>query len=271
MCTADDKAKFVDYDNYFNYQASRCAADCKAALVSKVQSNIEFCTTNCRIFEQYTKLCTKCFTNFLMCQSTNCNVCFASGAPFVAQACKSCATSQCRADLALCGGFPETMLNIPTSAPIDYEAIDQAKKDADQLGVIIGASIGGALALLAFGLILRRRSLNRQAAKEVDEVAAKIFKNKGMQPAASFTLNPHVDMQSASDNPGYASNNNNEAIAMRVPLRTRYSFHGGDYDELDIPAGVALLGLSRNNDWWVALDESSGKVGLVPLSYVTEL
>ncbi|KAH9261295.1 hypothetical protein BASA81_000999 [Batrachochytrium salamandrivorans] len=266
MCTTSDKAVFVDYDNYFNYQASSCAAECKSALIAKIQSNIEFCTAKCRAFVSYSKLCTKCFTNFLSCQSQNCNLCFVNGAPFVAQACKTCATNTCRAQLAECGGFPDTVLSIPTSAPIDYEGIAQAAENANQISIIVGATVGGAAFLLAVVLLVRRRSLNKRAEQEKDEVANKIFKNKDVfaMTAAGVSV-----MDDGTGNPVFSQAG--AQVEMRVPLRTRYSFHGDEIDELDVKAGVALLGISRNEQWWVALDESTSRVGVIPASYVAEV
>jgi hypothetical protein len=59
---------------------------------------------------------------------------------------------------------------------------------------------------------------------------------------------------------------------IRVPIRTRFSFHGDPkQDELDVPAGVTLTGVSRNRRWWVAIDEQTKTIGLIPANYVNEV
>ena len=75
------------------------------------------------------------------------------------------------------------------------------------------------------------------------------------------------------DNPLYVPKGDHGTVL--VPrgtyLRTRFSFHGVDEDELDVAAGVSLLAIERNDDWWVCQDETSGKFGLIPAAYVINM
>lgn len=54
-------------------------------------------------------------------------------------------------------------------------------------------------------------------------------------------------------------------------FRARWSFHGTDSDEVDIPKGAVLAGIARNADWYLVRVEDDDSVGLVPVAYVVEV
>jgi hypothetical protein len=60
-------------------------------------------------------------------------------------------------------------------------------------------------------------------------------------------------------------------VNLERPLRSRFSFHGDELDELNVSAGVALTGIALHPQWWLAMDDSTGRVGLIPTSFVMEL
>ena len=51
-------------------------------------------------------------------------------------------------------------------------------------------------------------------------------------------------------------------------LVANWDFNGVEEDELTVSIGDKLWGVSCNDDWWVA-QTSSGKLGLIPVSYVS--
>ncbi len=57
-------------------------------------------------------------------------------------------------------------------------------------------------------------------------------------------------------------------VANGMILVARYSFHGVNSDELDVSKGALLHGIEQNGDWWTCSDPETGKLGLIPTSYV---
>jgi hypothetical protein len=104
--------------------------------------------------------------------------------------------------------------------------------------------------------------------------ADEIFQHTSLNPLFEIA-NPVIDddilqpLPTRDSKPHLAEWLDNSVIGMR--LRSRYSFHGTESDELDVPPGRALTAIGRNADWWIAQDDLTQKIGVIPRTYVTEL
>ena len=79
---------------------------------------------------------------------------------------------------------------------------------------------------------------------------------------------------SAADNPAFGHARGRAgagAGVVGVQLRSRYSFHGDEADEVDVAAGALLTAIDRNEEWWVVRVEDSGVIGVNPDTYVVKV
>jgi hypothetical protein len=269
MCDATDKDVFVNWDNFFNFQAAACASKCKTQLIARSEPAIMICTEDCDAYVKYRPGCETCMQKFLICQSDKCASCFVSGTPYLAKTCKDCAARNCRTDLQFCTGFSSDILLVPTTSPtLDTATQQEQTKATTDMGVIIGGSLGGIFAALGAVALIRRRQMEKRINGQLkEEMEDKIFKNKMMSISKDGTIS--VDNPAGTQAVVGAAVVGDESI--RVNLRTRYSFHGDPYEhELDVPAGATLTGIQKNEHWWIALD-SNNTVGMIPVTYVSEV
>jgi hypothetical protein len=193
-------------------------------------------------------------------------VCFVSGSPFVANVCKDCATEKCRPALQYCAGFSTEILGIATNTPsLSQEEIAASEEAEAMLTTIVGGVVGGLIAAAGLVFLMRRRSVNRRAELQVEDMAAKIIKPK----ASTHVSTPNPVFESEAGEVASAAVPTTSTVTQL--LRTRFSFHGDDMDELDVGAGVGLSGLAEYPEWWLAVDDSTGQAGLIPSAFVMRL
>ena len=168
-------------------------------------------------------------------------------------------------------------METPTQSPVTPTVEGQSDGSLN-FAPIIGGVVGGFAALLAGVFIVQRRRMNQKVENGLkqawsDRLFAKSNDDEldasGMTTLAAGSGLAEVSMAGGAA-AGYMDPANNGDL--KVPLRTRFSFHGdAATDELDVAAGTALTGVSRNRQWWVAIDESTQTVGLIPAAYCTEM
>jgi len=164
-------------------------------------------------------------------------------------------------------------MQTPTQSP-NTQTQDGESSGSINLAPIIGGVVGGFAALLAGVFIVQRRRRDKRVENGLkqawaDRLFAKSTEDQLESAGGLSALSPASAMfeMSMPSNAAFVDSTQD----MRVPLRTRFSFHGdAATDELDVPAGVALTGVSRNRQWWVAIDESTQTVGLIPAAYCSE-
>jgi len=167
-------------------------------------------------------------------------------------------------------------------------------------GVVSGAALGGLAALAAMVVAARkvreRMLVNEQLAKEMEMT---LFKNGTNHQAAPPSKKPKMfvslfkssnnkaaerisgknnslvaaeDTRESAANPMYEETKDKKTVNVQgVTLRTRYSFHGVEADELNVAAGTMLHAVEKNEDWYVCQDQTTGKYGLIPASYVSSV
>jgi hypothetical protein len=168
--------------------------------------------------------------------------------------------------------FDADILNIATKTPsLSQEEMKQAEEASFLLAIIVGGTIGGLCAAAAVFALVRRHYRHKRADLQVAGMATKILKPRFR--TTEFTAeNPEFRgdsfkvpaVEALAKEPG-------STTPVYRPLRTRFSFHGDDIDELDVGAGWALRGVKEYPLWWLAMDDATGQVGLVPASFVMEV
>jgi hypothetical protein len=111
-----------------------------------------------------------------------------------------------------------------------------------------------------------------------------LFTSRANHSSTSHSVTAHADMHQSASNPAFvmqeltssaregnsrASVNAMDRTVHGAILRTRFSFHGVEEDELNVPAGTALVAIEKNDYWYLCQDEHTGRFGLIPISYVT--
>jgi len=141
------------------------------------------------------------------------------------------------------------------------------------LGPIIGGVIGGFAAIMAGAFFIQRRRSRQQLEDGLKQAWAERLFGKERDLALEMQMVNTGDAEGTGGMAELAPVNPTEQTSdLRIPLRTRFSFHGDPMgDELDVPAGAALTGISRNRAWWVAIDENTQTVGLIPATYCSEV
>jgi len=138
---------------------------------------------------------------------------------------------------------------------------------------------------------VRRYRLKRSLTQDLqNDMEDKIFKKGHEEDDATLG----ADSSAMSSNPmyGHASVNRKGGVAPLVTaagvvlssetpavtdtsvagklLRSRFSFHGTENDEIDVAAGEAMTAIERNADWYLVKLEGANKVGLIPATYVVD-
>ena len=299
VCTYEDEKIFVDYDNYV-IQAGQCTSKCKRQIFSKDLDDASKCIENCETLSLYTPLCRSCMRSWILTQDDKCRVpCL--GRTF-SSSCANCTNAYSRPDFHVCTGFKLADIsygggdggkNAPTEEGVNA-------------GLISGIALGSIAALAGVffaGRKIRDRMLEND--KLTKEMELAIFKGEQVQqpppPASTKPKFFGVFFKSSSnksrvleegndgevsasadgareslENPAYAHPSiqpvrvqETSSVVAGLQLRTRYSFHGTEDDELDVPAGAALVAVDKNDNWYVCEDEVTGRFGLIPASYVS--
>jgi hypothetical protein len=185
---------------------------------------------------------------------------------------------ECHSDLGICTGFSDAVMAVLTKSPVQSDdKKNSGSNESMNVGSIVGGVLGGLVAVVAGVFVIRsRRSKTDNFIKEWSEKAHAAMIREHEEAMVTYTgaaLN--ASMGVAANNPEFqrpTSADLRPIENLNVPLRTRFSFHGDPLaDELDVPAGVVLTGMSKNKLWWVAVDEAEQVVGLIPASYVNEM
>lgn len=211
--------------------------------------------------------------------------------------CVTCTNTWCRQDFRICTGFAAADVTVGGGDG----GVNRPNENEVDAGLVSGAALGSLFGLAAVVVLGRKfRDYRLQNAELTKEMEAQIFKgqiaNNQLPPAQSspahtiFSLFKSSSQKSKkdetsrnslvaaskdsfADNPLYLNEEEKieESAVKGMVLRTRYSFHGTEQDELDVPAGTSLTAIERNDNWYVCKDERTGKYGLIPSSYVSAM
>ena len=139
---------------------------------------------------------------------------------------------------------------------------------------LIGGVIGGVIGGLGIAFFAYKRWRERGVTTEMTTgFERRIFGRTAEEKAAALAAARAAggDDELASDNPNYthASRNAAPVKITGTRLRAKYSFHGEEEDEVDVPAGAALtaIELSAEGDWYVVKVDETGAIGCIPASY----
>ena len=179
--------------------------------------------------------------------------------------------------MATCTGFNSTLIVGPTSSPVTGGGDDGLGQNSGSLNLapIIGGVVGGLAVVMAGAFIIQRRRKN----SAVDEGLARAWEEKLFRKSKDRQFEMSMAAATGGALTEFGTQDVSEAQAtasekgeMKIQLRTRFSFHGEAMeDELDVPAGAVLTGVDRNRDWWVAIDEATHTVGLIPAAYCSQV
>jgi len=158
---------------------------------------------------------------------------------------------------------------------------DAPKEGQVNVGAVSGGIIGALILLsgvVVAGRKYREKMLNNDALTK--EMGLSIFKG-GHAPHedAAQKQGAVEDAEQGSAVAGIAAAGAVGAVATKrdtvdvhgLYVRTRFSFHGTEADELDVQAGVTLKAVEKNDNWYVCQDERTGSYGLIPINYVSSL
>ena len=266
MCSPADQTVFVNYDNYI-VQMGACADACQVQFLQGAKTGRQCAlSTKCTSLAVYTPLCKQCIIDQIVCQTNNCK---SSCTWRYSDSCASCTNTNCRDQFQKCSGLQ----GAETSAGGGTGGTNRPPPPAPvfPVGAVAGGVVG-ALAALGAAFFAYKKYRERGVTVEMTTGFEKRIFGKAADDAGPDALGAGME----SDNPAYA----HASRGARAPagagvtgkrFRTRYSFHGDEEDELDVPAGADLTAIDRNEAWLVARDESTGNIGVIPLSYVTEV
>ena len=264
MCSPADQTVFgTSYDNYI-IQMGACADACQVQFLQGAKTGRQCAlSTKCQSIALYTPLCKQCIIDQIVCQTNNCK---SSCTWRYSDACASCTNTNCRDQFQKCSGLQGS----ETSAGGGTGGTNRPPPPAPNFPVgAVAGGVVGALAALGAAFFAYKKYRERGVTVEMTSGFEKrIFGNNGERTEA---LVPGME----SENPAYQHGSKRGLAPLGgvtgKRFRTRYSFHGDEDDELDVPAGADLTGIEKNEAWLVARDENTGNIGVIPLSYVTEV
>lgn len=291
VCSTQDAVYYYNYDKFI-VQAASCASRCRTSLFNsqntQSQTALTTCVDGCNSFTSYTPLCRACGQRFIFCQDGACRGrCLSS---FFQSECVTCSNTNCRTEYSNCTGFAN-------AAPIfggGDGSIYRPAEAAGNIGLIVGAALGSLVMMAGVVIAVRRfrdkRMVTAELQAEMDKALYKNGRSKDVGTATKGALflggmfgdkkgsnqvvgTAGVDEDDGTANPGYGHKSTmhkpaSSFVYQGAKLRTRFSFHGTDADELDVAAGVYLTTIAKNDDWFVAKTDD-GRIGLIPAAYVT--
>jgi hypothetical protein len=281
VCSAKDAEVFGNYDD-FVMQASSCSSDCKVQLFTLDATSAQNCIKKCSSLANYTAVCVDCMAFYIIRQQQSCaGPCLTDKSTDL---CNNCTNTYCRDGLKTCTGIETVSIGTGTRTLSPGTSGAETSPDAGTIIGITGGSLAGLLVFAGLVVVGRRIRDNKQVSNElVSSMRSNLFRGETTD-IDFFSLesaNPVFEIESTwrksrKSRKSTKSATNNELGGVisehtGIKLRTRYSFHGEVDDELDVGAGVSLTALGKNDLWWLCFDELSGKVGLIPSSYVTEV
>ena len=270
VCSPADQTVFVSYDNYI-IQMGACAEACQVPFLQGAKTGRQCAlSTKCTSLAVYTPLCKQCIIDQIVCQTNNCK---SSCTWRYSDGCASCTNTNCRAQFQKCSGLQGAEVeagggtggtNRPPPPPSNFP-----------IGAVAGGVVGMLAALGAAFFAYKKYRERGVTVEMTDGFEQRIFGGNKATPVVEMMESENP----AYENPGYAPasrrlggpNGLAPGGVMGKRFRTRYSFHGDEGDELDVRAGVDLVGMDRNDAWLIAHDEATGRVGVIPLSYVVEV
>ena len=276
VCSPADQTVFVNYDNYI-VQMGACADACQVQFLQGAKTGRQCAlSTKCTSLAVYTPLCKQCIIDQIVCQTNNCK---SSCTWRYSDSCASCTNTNCREQFQKCSGLQ----GAETSAGGGTGGTNRPPPPAPvfPVGAVAGGVIG-TLAALGAAFFAYKKYRERGVTVEMTSgFEQRIFGGGKAAAGAGDDLIPAAEGME-SENPAYAHASKRiggvvgggKAAGGNLTgkkFRTRYSFHGDEEDELDVPAGADLTAIDRNEAWLVARDETTGNIGVIPLSYVTEV
>ena len=260
-----------------------CQGTCGYELLESESTGANCVETKCSSIADYSTLCKHCILDEIVCQLANCSV--ACAAYLYSDGCATCTNSLCRPQFSSCSGLAGANPAAgggtggadapPPATNLNYALI----------GGAIGGALGGAFLTMAAGVFALRKYRERNVSKEMaNAYERKIFGRNlddagdgAAAGAVSATLVEDAGGHLSSKNPSYAGDDAASAAASKAVgktlagrrLRTRFSFHGTEADEVDVPAGEVLTAIDGNELWTVVRVDLTGQVGVIPNTYVT--
>ena len=295
VCDGADQTLFSDYDTYV-IQMGACTSICEYEFIKSTAAGRTCALSKCPSISQYSTQCKHCIVSEMACQTANCSV--SCAAYLYSESCATCTNTECRTQFSVCSGLAGSQ----TSAGGGDGGADAPPPATTVNYGLIGGAVGGALGVgflgMAAGIFALRKYRERNVTTEMantyerkifgrnvavdddaDAAAAAAAAAVGVG-ALGASLASGKDEQVASENPGYQHSSGagqqlvqsaatGKAVAGKR-LRTRYSFHGTERDEVDVPAGASLTAVDRNDHWTVVRVDETGAVGLIPNAYVLD-
>jgi len=284
VCTSADQEIFSNYDTYV-IQMGACQGECGYELIQSKSAGAACTSSKCSSITEYSLPCQHCIVEEMLCQLANCSV--SCAAYLYSEGCATCTNTNCRQQFSTCSGLSGAQ---PSAGGGDGGADAPPPATTANYG-LIGGAIGGALGAAFVGMAAGVFAIRKYRERNVTTDMAKTYERKifgrnlddqetaaaagGAGALGGLVIAGGGNL--SAQNPAYDGG----ADAARTPLatgkaligkrlRTRYSFHGTEGDEVDVDAGEALTAIDRNEHWTVVRVDMTGRVGLIPNAYVME-